>query len=208
MRRIGPFLRQRDEYVRCPSVSLDYQDYQDYEAEFAGLPGKYASPHGRLLLAWQGDNVVGCAALRQVDQASEMKRVYVRPAARGTQLGRCLVERILLEAKAAGYIRICLDVLPEFTAALQIYLSFGFTDAQPVSFNPVPGTRFLGLDLLAHQAAAPAWLPVFCGHRWGNRSATKGIASHAYSTGAGGTFYMEVYAPKAGWRRATADAPP
>jgi len=142
------------EYVRSPTVSLDYQDY---EAEFAGLPGKYASPHGRLLLAWQGDSVVGCAALRQVDQTTcEMKRVYVRPAARGTQLGRRLVERILLEAKAAGYARICLDVLPEFTAALQIYLSFGFTDAPPVSFNPVPGTRFLGLDLLTYRAAAVA----------------------------------------------------
>lgn len=135
------------EYVCSPSASLAYQDY---EAEFSSLPGNYASPHGRLLLAWQDSAVVGCAALRQVDQTTcEMKRVYVRPAARGMKLGRRLVERILLEATIAGYTSVCLDVLPEFTTARQIYLSLGFKDSPPVSFNPVPGTRFLSLNLLS-----------------------------------------------------------
>ncbi|WP_050464988.1 GNAT family N-acetyltransferase [Herbaspirillum autotrophicum] len=133
------------EYVGSATVSLEFQDY---EAEFAALPGKYAAPQGRLLLAWRGERLVGCAALRQVDATTcEMKRVYVRPEARGEQLGRRLVERILDEARAAGYARICLDVLPEFTAAQQIYAALGFTDAPPVTFNPVPGTRFLALDL-------------------------------------------------------------
>jgi GNAT superfamily N-acetyltransferase len=89
------------EYVASPSVSLEFQDY---EAEFAALPGKYAAPRGRLLLAWQAGTVVGCAAFREVNAATcEMKRVYVRPAARGAQLGRRLVERLLEDAKAAGY---------------------------------------------------------------------------------------------------------
>jgi len=133
------------EYVGSATVSLEFQDY---EAEFAALPGKYAAPQGRLLLAWRGDCVVGCVALRQVDATTcEMKRVYVRPEARGEHLGRRLVERILAEARAAGYQRICLDVLPEFIAAQQIYAALGFTDAPPVTFNPVPGTKFLGLDL-------------------------------------------------------------
>jgi GNAT superfamily N-acetyltransferase len=77
-----------------------------------------------------------------------MKRVYVRPAARGKQLGRQLVERLLLEARSAGYARVSLDVLPEFTTAQKIYLSLGFEDAPPVSFNPVPGSMFLSFDLL------------------------------------------------------------
>lgn len=133
------------EYVASPSVSLDFQDY---EAEFAGLPGKYAAPDGRLLLAWKEGAVVGCAALRRVDAEScEMKRVYVRPTARGEGLGRRLVDSILGEARAAGYSRICLDVLPEFTVAQGIYESLGFRPASPVSFNPVPGTRFLALEL-------------------------------------------------------------
>ena len=133
------------EYVSSPTVNLGFQDY---EAEFAGLPGKYEAPQGRLLLAREGDTVLGCAALRSVDESTcEMKRVYVRPAARGRNLGRLLVEAILSEAKLAGYSRICLDVLPEFTAAQALYESMGFEHAEPVSFNPVPGTKFLALAL-------------------------------------------------------------
>lgn len=133
------------EYVESPSVSLDFQDY---EAEFACLPGKYAAPEGRLFLAWMGGAVVGCAAFRQVDKRTcEMKRVYVRSSARGEGLGRRLVERIIEEAIVAGYSRICLDVLPEFTVAQRIYETLGFRPAQPVTVNPVPGTQFLGLDL-------------------------------------------------------------
>ena len=133
------------EYVASANVSLAFQDY---EQEFAQLPGKYAFPEGRLLLARHGDRVAGCAALRPVTvDTCEMKRVYVRPEARGEQLGRRLVARILDEARLAGYARVCLDVLPEFAAARRIYAGFGFTDAPPIAFNPVPGTAFLALDL-------------------------------------------------------------
>ena len=133
------------EYVNSTSVNLDFQDY---ETEFARLPGKYAPPDGRLLLAWRNERVVACVALRRVDaNTCEMKRVYVRPEARGENLGRRLVEQILGEARATGYTRICLDVLPEFVAAQRIYESLGFTSAPPITFNPVPGTKFLGLDL-------------------------------------------------------------
>lgn len=133
------------EYVSSPTVSLGFQEY---EAEFAGLPGKYAAPEGRLLLAYEGGTVLGCAALRRVDESTcEMKRVYVRPAARGRNLGRLLVEAILSEAKLAGYSRICLDVLSEFTEAQKLYESMGFVHAKSVSFNPVPGTKFLALTL-------------------------------------------------------------
>ena len=133
------------EYVNSPTVNLGFQEY---EAEFAGLPGNYAPPEGRLLLAREGDTVLGCAALRRVDESTcEMKRVYVRPAARGRNIGRLLVEAILKEAKLVGYSRLCLDVLPEFTTAQKLYQSMGFEPAEPVSFNPIPGTKFLALTL-------------------------------------------------------------
>lgn len=135
------------EYVTSPTVDLGFQDY---EQEFATLPGAYAPPEGCLLLALEGDAVVGCAALRRVDALSaEMKRVYLRPAARGTGLGRRLVTAVLAEAHRLGYQRVCLDVLPEFTAAQALYRSLGFVPAAPVSFNPVPGTQFLALTLSA-----------------------------------------------------------
>ncbi len=133
------------EYIASPSVNLDFQDY---ETEFAELPGNYAAPAGRLLLAWRDSDVVGCVALRPVDpDTCEMKRLYVRPTARGDRIGWHLVDSILTVAKAAGYRRICLDVLPEFDRALHLYESFGFRPAPAVAFNPVPGARFLGLDL-------------------------------------------------------------
>ena len=133
------------EYIASPKADLGFQNS---EQEFAALPGKYAAPQGRLLLAWQGDTVVGCAALRAVDaECCELKRVYVRPAARGLQLGRHLVEQMLQEARAAGYQRMALDVLPEFEAAQALYRQLGFVDAEPVSVNPVPGTAFLARRL-------------------------------------------------------------
>lgn len=143
------------EYVTSPTVDLGFQDY---EQEFATLPGAYASPDGCLLLAWHNGAVVGCAALRRVDTLSaEMKRVYLRPAARGTGLGRRLVTAVLDEARRLGYQRVCLDVLPEFTSAQTLYRSLGFLPAPPVSFNPVPGTQFLALALNENpDSVAPA----------------------------------------------------
>lgn len=133
------------EYVLSPTANLDFQDY---EQEFAELPGKYAEPDGGVLLAVVEGRVVGCAALRRVEDGTcELKRVYVRPVARGMDLGRKLVEEMLRVAREAGYRRMCLDVLPEFVAAQRLYESLGFVTAEPVSFNPVPGTRFLALDL-------------------------------------------------------------
>lgn len=133
------------EYVASPRANLDFQNY---EAEFAALPGPYAAPRGCLLLAWLDDKVMGCAALRQVNSTDcELKRVYVRPAARGKQTGRKLVLLMLGEARRRGYTRMYLDVLPEFTAAQQLYESLGFVDGEAISHNPVPGTRFMVLDL-------------------------------------------------------------
>lgn len=133
------------EFVASPSVSLDYQGN---EAEFAVLPGKYARPAGCVLLADRGGAIDGCIAFRRVTPAmAEMKRLYVRPGARGERLGHGLVKRLIEEARAAGYSEIRLDVLAEFTHAQKLYAEFGFVPAEAVSYNPLPGTAFLGLKL-------------------------------------------------------------
>lgn len=133
------------EYAASLGVDLAFQGFDE---ELATLPGKYAPPAGRLLLAWAGTTPVGCVALRALDAATcEMKRLYVRPAARGGQLGRTLAGRICREARDAGYARICLDTLPTMTAAQTLYRSLGFVPIEPYVFNPIAGTQFLALDL-------------------------------------------------------------
>ncbi len=135
------------EYASGLSVDLAFQDFDD---ELKTLPGKYAPPAGRLLLAWSGERPVGCIALRPLDtpaRTCEMKRLYVRPEARGAQLGRLLAERLIREAREAGYSRICLDTLPTMASAQSLYRSLGFVPIEPYVFNPIPGSRFLALDL-------------------------------------------------------------
>jgi GNAT superfamily N-acetyltransferase len=122
--------------------------FQDFETELATLPGKYAPPGGRLLLAWIDDHAVGCVALRPIDrERCEMKRLYVQPAMRGTGLGRTLAERICDEARTAGYRQICLDTLPSMQAAVGLYTGLGFAPVDPYVFNPLPGALFLGRTL-------------------------------------------------------------
>ena len=133
------------EFIARSPVNLDYQGN---DAEFAALPSKYAAPKGCVLLADRGGEIDGCIALRQVStDICEMKRLYVRPHARGRHLGHALVERLIAEARSAGYREMRLDVMEKLTAARALYAAIGFAPAEPISFNPVPGASFLGLDL-------------------------------------------------------------
>jgi GNAT superfamily N-acetyltransferase len=133
------------EYASGLEVDLDFQDF---DAEVAALPGKYARPAGRFLLAKDGDRVLGCVCLRPLSANDcEMKRLYVRAEARGHQLGRRLVERLCDEAKTAGYARMFLDTLPTMATAQQLYADLGFVPTDAYVFNPVPGTKYMVLDI-------------------------------------------------------------
>ena len=131
------------EYADGLGIDLCFQGFED---ELASLPGKYAAPGGCVLLAWAGSEPVGCVALRPVDaERAEMKRLYLRPAARGLGVGRQLVERICERARGAGYRWVCLDTLPGMRAAARLYRSMGFVAIEPYVFNPIPGAMFMGL---------------------------------------------------------------
>ena len=133
------------EYQAAIGVDLCFQGF---EAELAALPGDYAPPRGRLLLARNSDLVAGGVALRPLaDGDCEMKRLYVRTEFRATGLGRMLAERLIAEAQAIGYRRMCLDTLPTMTSAQRLYVSLGFVDIAPYRPNPIGGTRFMGLAL-------------------------------------------------------------
>jgi ribosomal protein S18 acetylase RimI-like enzyme len=122
--------------------------FQGFEEELATLPGKYATPGGALFLAVRQGEPVGCVALRPLrDSDCEMKRLYVKPVARGEQLGRRLAECVCEAARDAGYRRICLDTIETMREALALYQSLGFHEIEPYVFNPIAGAKYLARDL-------------------------------------------------------------
>ncbi len=136
--------RTRDlfrEYERDIGVSLCFQGF---ERELERLPGDYAPPAGRLLLASDGDDLVGCVALRPLPNcAGELKRMYVRPTHRGRGVARRLAERLLEESTLAGYRIVRLDTLDRMLAARALYRSLGFVEIPAYNEHSVAGTVWM-----------------------------------------------------------------
>jgi GNAT superfamily N-acetyltransferase len=123
--------------------------FQNFEEELATLPGKYAFPAGRLLLAFVDGAPAGCGALRPLNRdACEMKRLYVRPGYKGQGIGRQLAERLIAEAKLIGYARMRLDTIPaQMMEASRLYLALGFQEIPPYYNSPQAGTSYMELLL-------------------------------------------------------------
>ncbi|HEX8073303.1 MAG TPA: GNAT family N-acetyltransferase [Pyrinomonadaceae bacterium] len=135
-----------EEYAAATGVDLCFQNFAH---ELATLPGQYAPPRGRLLLAWHDAELAGCGALRPTadDGACEMKRLYVRPAFRSLKTGRALAEALVLAAREIGYARMRLDTLPTMARARALYEALGFREIAPYYHNPVGGSIYMELDL-------------------------------------------------------------
>jgi putative acetyltransferase len=135
------------EYIAGLGVDLSFQDV---DTELAELPGQYAPPSGAILLARNDEGrAMGCVALRPLAALGtcEIKRLYVRPEARGHDLGRRLAVEILRFAKEAGYKQVLLDTLASMRSAQTLYGSLGFQPTAAYYDNPVPGTIYMAFDL-------------------------------------------------------------
>lgn len=133
------------EYAGWLGIDLSFQEFA---AELAGLPGVYAPPRGRLLLALAGTEASGCIALRPLeDGVCEMKRLFVRSGFRGRGIGKLLVERIVQEARTIGYRKMRLDTLPSMQAAIGLYEGLGFVRCAAYYETPLAHTVFMELRL-------------------------------------------------------------
>ena len=137
------------EYANSLGIDLEFQNF---DAELAGLPGPYLPPHGHLMLAFVDGDLAGCGAFRRladVDYANacEMKRLFVRSEFRSLGLGRLLAQALFDEAKRSGYSVMLLDTLDDMEAARSLYATLGFVEIPPYYFNPVAGAHYLKAEL-------------------------------------------------------------
>jgi len=134
------------EYAQSLGVNLCFQNF---EQELAGLPGHYAPPDGRLLLAEYDGRLAGCVALHKWESGiCEMKRLYLRPSFRGKGLGRMMAEKIIAEARGIGYQRMRLDTIePLMKDAVEMYRKLGFREIAPYRPNPIEGAMYMELQL-------------------------------------------------------------
>jgi ribosomal protein S18 acetylase RimI-like enzyme len=135
-----------EEYAGGTGIDLCFQNFAE---ELAGLPGKYAPPKGRLLLAQSDRGAIGCVALRQWEEAGccEMKRLYVRPGFRGQRIGKLLAAEVIAQARQVGYRSMRLDTLASMKAAIGLYESLGFRRIEAYRYNPEGGAVFMELRL-------------------------------------------------------------
>ena len=133
------------EYAASLGIDLCFQNFEE---ELATLPGNYAPPRGRLLLAKVDEQIAGCIALRPMgNEAAEVKRLYVPPAFRRRGIGKMLVARVLDEARQMGYRVVRLDTLREMHNAKALYATFGFKEVAPYREGQPEGIRYFEKDI-------------------------------------------------------------
>jgi GNAT superfamily N-acetyltransferase len=140
-----------EEYAAWLDVDLCFQGF---DQELASLPGAYAAPRGMLVLAGSLEDAAGCVALRPLPgdsepdgDVAEIKRLYVRPVARGTGLGMRLAQTVIDGARAIGYRELKLDTLERMAEAHALYAKLGFRECAPYYHNPIAGAVYMSLRL-------------------------------------------------------------
>lgn len=130
------------------AVGVDLWFGSEFQRELDGLPGPYAPPAGRLLVARAGEEYAGCAALRPAGgDAVELRRLWVRRPFRKQGVARALVEALLAWARDAGYRRVRLEVLSVMPQADVLFRSLGFEPVPDDRQRPFAGSVLLGRSI-------------------------------------------------------------
>jgi ribosomal protein S18 acetylase RimI-like enzyme len=133
------------EYNNYLGIDLSFQNFNE---ELESLPGNYTPPKGCILLAYYENNLVGCVALRKLqNHLCEMKRLFIRPKYRRKNIGKSLSTAIINKAKEIGYKFMRLDTLPFMKEAINLYLKLGFKEIAPYRYNPFENAKFFELKL-------------------------------------------------------------
>ncbi len=146
------FALTNEEVALARSLMIEYRDsistplsFQNFDDEMVALPGKYTRPKGCIMIGYVDSVPAGVIALRELDEPSkicEMKRLYVRPSARGGGLGKTLCTQLITFAREAGYLRMRLDTDSYMTPAQALYTSLGFYRIEKYNNDPIPDTLF------------------------------------------------------------------
>ena len=128
------------EYAKWLGRDLSFQDIDD---ELKDPAKKYTAPEGELLVAVEGEDVLGMIAYhKHSDTRCEMKRLYVKPSCRGMKLGEKLVEELIAHARQAGYKEMVLDTIVPLQSAIHLYKKLGFAECEPYYHNPMPDVLY------------------------------------------------------------------
>lgn len=133
------------EYVAQLGIDLSFQNFNE---ELKNISTTYHRPHGTLLLAYAGETLAGCAAIRKFEnEVCELKRMYIRTEARGLGIGKLLLRKCISIGKELNYSAMRLDTLPSMATAIQLYEKEGFYEIEPYRFNPIIGTKYYEIKL-------------------------------------------------------------
>lgn len=133
------------EYTKRLGRNLNFQNLDD---ELKDPAKKYTSPEGELLVAVDGEDVLGMIAYhKHSDTRCEMKRLYVKPSCRGMKLGEKLIEELIAHARQAGYKEMVLDTIVPLQSAIHLYKKLGFTECEPYYHNPMPDVLYFRKEL-------------------------------------------------------------
>ncbi len=142
------FKEYTDFLIECDKDFKEYLNKQNYDDELEHLESKYGMPYGRLYLAYCGDELAGCIALRQINEENcEIKRLYVRSEFRGKKIGYILVKKIIEDATSIGYKHILLDTFPFLKTAINLYKNLGFYEIESYNNSPMDNLIYLKFDL-------------------------------------------------------------